>query len=80
MECGYKCEIMIVMFLEVRRTKGLKQSRSAGSAGHYRAVCLLKKRDGVSRGAPDRLVPQKIDRLFRKVRVKRWGKSPPRRG
>jgi len=26
------------------------------------------------------IVPQKTNRLFRKVRVKRWGKSPPRRG
>ena len=25
------------------------------------------------------IVPQKTNRLFRKVRVKRWGKSPPRR-
>ena len=53
--------------------------KSRGKSGHHRAEFLVKTR-GTYFKISSRLVQQKINRLVRKVRVKRWGKSSPPRG
>ena len=47
-----------------------------GKSGHQRAGFLVKT-GGACINASSRRVPQKTNRLFGEVRVKRWGKSPP---
>ena len=47
-----------------------------GKSGHHRAGFLVKT-GGAYFNASSRRVPQKTNRLFWEVRVKRWGKSPP---
>ena len=47
-----------------------------GKSGHHR-VGFLVKAGGACFNASSRIVPQKTNRLFREVRVKRWSKSPP---
>lgn len=49
-----------------------------GKSGHRRAGFPVKA-GGTRLKASSRLVPQKTNRLFREVRVKRWGKSSPPR-
>jgi hypothetical protein len=50
-----------------------------GKSGHHRTGFLVKAR-GACLKASSRLVQQKINRSFKRVRVKWWGKSPPPRG
>lgn len=78
-QAGQSRDALIDSVSAPRAVAGLRK-KAGGKSGHYRAVCLLKKRDGGSERSAGQIVPQKTDRLFRKVRVKRWGKSPPRRG
>ena len=47
-----------------------------GKSGHHR-VGFPVKTGGACVKVSSRPVPQKINRSFRGVRVKRWGKSPP---
>ena len=47
-----------------------------GKSGHHRAG-FPTKAGGACFKTGSRPVPQKINRLTREVRVKRWGKSPP---
>ena len=47
-----------------------------GKSGHQRAGFPVKA-GGACFKTGSRPVPQKINRLTREVRVKRWGKSPP---
>ena len=58
----------------VIRSHAFEQRR--GKSGHHRAGFLVKT-GGACINASSRIVPQKTNRLFREVRVKRWGKSPP---
>ena len=50
-----------------------------GKSGHRRAEFPVKA-GGAYVKISSRLVQQKVNRLVRKVRVKRWGKSSPPRG
>jgi len=47
-----------------------------GKSGHHRAGFPVKA-GGTCFKTSSRLVPQKTNRLFTEVRVKRWGKGPP---
>jgi len=58
----------------VIRSDALGQTR--GKSGHHR-VGFLVKAGGACFNASSRIVPQKINRLPKGVRVKWWGKSPP---